>query len=160
VLRCLRQSSERFHLFVVGAGEDEPLVQSAVRELGKEAVTYFGPLVGVEQIAPVYVASDLYVLPGFVGLAPLQAFCYDLPAVVFDLPIHSPEIEYLTPENSLMVPGDTSAQLLAAQIPEILSHFSEPAARDAIYASVSHLTMEGMVDRFVEGVSVMLGLAK
>ncbi|MBX7245340.1 MAG: glycosyltransferase family 4 protein [Candidatus Sumerlaeaceae bacterium] len=157
--KCLRESDPNYHLFVVGGGPLEKAIREAAETWGRGAITAFGPLVGTEQIGPVYEASDLYVLPGFVGLAPLQAFCHDLPAVVFDLKTHSPEIEYLDSRNSVILPAATTAQEFAQALPGIMEQFSDTEKRAGIFESIRHLAMETMVDNYISGVNRALGIS-
>lgn len=142
-----------YHLFIAGGGDEERLVRDCQRELGNRAITILGPISAREELAPVCTASDLYVLPGSVGLAPLQAICYNLPVVAFGLATHGPEFEYLGPDNSVILPGHTSPQQFADAVPGILDTFSPPSRREQLYGSIAHLTLESMVERFIAGVN-------
>lgn len=146
------------HLFVVGSGPDTPLVQAAVERLGSGVITYFGAVSERDKLAPLFAASDLYVITGAIGLGPLQAFCHNLPAVGFELSTHGPEVEYLTPVNSVMLPGTTSAADFASELPDIMARFAEGSPRDGIYDSISHLTIERMVENFIAGVNAVFGI--
>jgi len=42
-MQHLHESGKPFHLFVVGAGEDQSEVETAVFEMGSDSITYFGP---------------------------------------------------------------------------------------------------------------------
>lgn len=145
-------------LFVAGGGDFGNRLESLAKEAFPEgAVHYFGALPDAE-LSRILLASDVYVIPGRVGLAPLTAMCFDLPVVAFDLPIHSPEIEYLTPENSVILPEKTTPEEFAKLLPKIFEQFSDPERRAKIYPSIAHLTMEAMVDRFIEGIERVFAL--
>ena len=152
----LYSADPSWHLILIGDGPERPFAEEAAQRLGPGAARVLGAVTRREELAPLYVASDLYILTGFVGLGPLQAFCYDLPGVFFDTGTHSPEIEYVTDANAVMLPGDTTEQEAARRIPEILEHFSRPERRAAIYESICHLTLENMVDRFIDGINFVL----
>ena len=104
-----------------------------------------------------FVASDLFCLPGQVGLAPITAFCYHLPAVVCDVPINSCEFEYLSSTNSTILPPDLTPQQFARELARALDEWRSSERRSQIFPSISHLTMEAMVDNFIEGVNRALG---
>jgi glycosyltransferase involved in cell wall biosynthesis len=149
----LYEGDRSFRLLIVGGGEKENLVREAQSQLGDDAVTAFGPLAGRDRLAPLFIASDLYVLPGYVGLAPLQAFCYDLPAVVFDLDTHSPEIAYLNDFNSIKLPATMGEQAFAGEIPKLLESFTAEKRELDVFSSIAHLTLESMADRFIAGIN-------
>jgi glycosyltransferase involved in cell wall biosynthesis len=146
----------KYHLFIVGTGPDAPLVKEAEGRLGKAAITHFGSLTDRERLAPIFTASDLFVMPGYVGLAPLQAFCYDLPALVFDLCTHSPEWEYLNDKNSAILPLGTKAEELPGLLPGLMQRFVSADDRQAIYRSIEGYTIEAMVENFISGVNRVL----
>lgn len=153
----LYRTDPRYHLFVVGGGPLEPLVRRCEQELGKGAITVFGPVSKRERLAPIYCASDLYFLPGAVGLAPLQALCYDLPAVVFELATHGPEFSYLNSENAVVLSSSTTAAQFAQELPSIFERFAAPEARKRLYETIEHLTLENMVEHFIQGVNAVCG---
>lgn len=153
----LRAADPAWHLILVGDGPERPHAEEAARRLGPGAARVLGAVTRREELAPLYVASDLYILTGFVGLGPLQAFCYDLPGVIFDTGTHSPEIEYVNEANAVVLPGATTEAEAARRIPEILDRFSSPERRAGIYESIRHLTLENMVERFIEGINSVIG---
>lgn len=151
--RILIQRDRNFHLLLVGSGgatylSDQP-----------ENITYFGSVVNLEQLAPIYVAADILSFPGALGLAPLQAFCYDLPVVTIDSPLHAPEFEYLSPQNSLILPANTTPQDYAEAI---LQLFANPQQLSTLQAStwqtIAHLTIEQMAKNFATGIETVLDL--
>ncbi|MGI8906111.1 MAG: glycosyltransferase [Candidatus Sumerlaeaceae bacterium] len=154
----LRMHHGKYHLFSVGTGPEEARLMEARSRMGSDAITHFGAVTNREQLAPIFTSSDFFIMPGYVGLAPLQAFCYDLPAVVFNLPVHSPEWEYVNPLNSYILPGDASARDCAASFASIEARFASRESRAAIYPTIHHLTLENMVAAFIGGIDSVLGL--
>lgn len=148
-----------YHLLVVGTGPMQPAVMAAAGRLGATAMTYLGAISDAEKLAPYYLASDAYILTGMVGLAPLQAFCYNLPAIVFDEPIHSPEVEYLDERNSVMLPRDIKPAEFPGAVNQALQKFPL-MNRDSIYHAIDHLALESMAERFIEGVNRVLALPR
>jgi L-malate glycosyltransferase len=160
VFEALHQSDPEFRLLVVGDGEDACLVEARTRRIGGNAVVALGAITDPALLAPVFAASDLYMITGSVGVGPLQAMCHDLPVLALDLPTHGPEFAYLSPKNSAVLPGDLPAAAVAERIPAVFDSFAAPGARDAIYSSIAHLTIEDMAERFMGGINDALGVAR
>ena len=149
----LRQADPSFHLVLVGSGGQAYLGGDT------GGITYFGPIVELSELAPIYVASDLFTFPGSVGLGPLQALCYDLPVITVDSLTHMPEIEYLGPANSILLEVSTTPEQYAQAIANL---FAEPGRLDSlkssIWPSIRHLTIDQMARNFVQGVNTILAV--
>lgn len=157
LLQCFKALHARdrdWHLFVVGEGPDRDHVQHMREQLGADAITYFGALVGEADLGPVLTAADAYVLAGAVGLGPLQAFCYDLPAITFQVDTHGPEFEYLNSANSLVLSADASPDDFAVTVERLWPEIC--ARRPNVFRSIAHLTLENMAARFIAGVDSVL----
>lgn len=151
----LRRMRPQAHLFVVGGGPGEDRLQSL------PGVTHFGLMQDPQELAPIYVASDLFVYPGAVGLGPLQALCYELPVVAIDSPTHMPEFEYLTTANSVQLPYGTTAGAYATAVDRLLDNEAQlTTLRAGVWPSIRHLTIDNMAANFVAGVNVLLGCAE
>ena len=147
----LRRYSDEYHLILVGDGH---LPGSLIPEQG---VLHLGSVVDLDQLGPLYVASDLFVFPGSVGLGPLQALCYDLPILTIDSSTHMPEFEYLNPANSIVLPPGTSPQDYAHAINALFeNHEQHKRLRCDTWPSICHLTIEQMASHFIEGVNAIL----
>lgn len=147
----LRQKDPNFCLLIVGSGHKP--------SAGDDNITYLGPIVEKDQLARVYVASDIYTLPGGVGLGPLQAMCYDLPVLTIDSSVHAPEIEYLSSQNSFILDPHTNPASYAETINNL---FDDPdrleLLRAQIWPSIQHLTIQQMAERFIKGINTILEL--
>lgn len=147
----LREIDPAYHLILVGSGSE------AFQSQATKGVTFFGPLVDLDQLGPIYVVSDVYVIAAAVGLGPLQALCYDLPIVTIHADNHGPEFEYLSNDNSLILPREANAQRFAQAIHHLLSDSQQLLAlKSKTWSSVQHLTIENMADRFIEGINQIL----
>jgi glycosyltransferase involved in cell wall biosynthesis len=98
--------------------------------------------------------ATLIVNPGLVGLTVLDAFALELPMVTCDLDLHSPEYEYLVPEeNAVVLPAGASPDEYADALANLLSEpgrlerLREECRRDREAYSV-----EEMVRRFADGI--------
>ena len=156
--RLLHASDPTWRLVIVGDGPKRGILQDLAQSLPDGAVTMHGAVSDRNRLAPIYAIADLFIITGAVGLAPLQACCYNLPAVSFELSINGPESEYLNSDNGIVLPQTTTAKELAEQLPQVYTRFSSPETREGIYQSIAHLTMENMVTRFIDGVNRMLGI--
>ena len=117
-----------------------------------------GSSINIDQLGPLYTASDLYVNPGSVGLGPLQALCYDLPVLTINSKInHGPEIEYLQSKNSIIMEEYTNPNEYAYKI---LNLFKEKEQLNYLtsntWPSIQHLTIEQMAKKFINGVNTIL----
>lgn len=160
-LDLLMDAAERVHarhadfrLLVIGDGPQRADVESwaGTRPWVHAAGARFG-----RDKALLLSLAQLWLNPGLVGLGILDAFCAGLPLLTTDLPLHSPEIEYLEPGgNGLMVPPDAGA--FADAIDALLV---DPARLQALRASAvesSHrYSIEAMAQNFAAGVRQCLG---
>lgn len=151
-LLCRRYSDVRARLVIVGAGSE-----AGKWAVGEYPITMTGPIVDAEKLGEYLTAADSYLIPGMIGLAPLQALAHELPVTGFDLTTHGPEVEYLNTKNSALLAADTTiedfADYLYAQLKGASSRWN-----DDRYNSVSHLTIEAMVQKFHNGVKSVLSL--
>jgi len=144
-------------LILAGGGPGLPQAKEFAERLGSQAVRVYGP-VDEPTAQELLTISDVFCLPGQIGLAPLRALCFDLPIVAVRVSYHAPEVEYLNENNALLLPEDASPRDLAEALERTLDQYKTPAQRDQLYPTISHLTMENMVDNFIAGVNLGLGL--
>ena len=147
----LHKQDNSFHLLLVGAGGEKYFDKK------QSNLTYFGSVIQLEKIAPLYIAADLFVFPGLVGLGPLQALCYDLPIITIDAPNHMPEVEYLVPSNSIFLPTETTPHEYAQYIIKLFNECEYLSSlKQQTWSSIKHLTIENMAKNFIEGVNKTL----
>ena len=111
----LRGIDDAFHLLIIGSG-DVSFLRDVKERCGEQSVTYFA---ATDDISRACIASDLYVLPGAIGLGPVHALCFDLTPAVVHSRVHKPEYEYLNRDNALILPRDPRLKNTAA----LSSHF-------------------------------------
>jgi glycosyltransferase involved in cell wall biosynthesis len=121
-------------------------------------VHYVGPAFGPDRAA-YFAISDVFLMPGLVGLAIVDAFTIGLPLFTTDIPIHSPEIEYLEPE----INGVVTAQSVDAYAAAVCRVLDDPTAfarmRAAARATAARLTLAHMVEAFATGIARCLAPA-
>lgn len=143
-----------FRLLIVGdgplAGEVEAFAAT------REWVRWVGPKFGRDKALMLSLA-EVWLNPGLVGLGILDAFCARLPLLTTDLPLHSPEIEYLEPGRSGLITAP-SATAFAAAIEMLLDDPSRLATmRAAAEEAGLRYSIEAMADNFATGVKRCLG---
>lgn len=142
-----------FQLVIIGDGPDRPIVEG----VKTEHIVYAGRLTGESKAQQLSEAS-LMLMPGLVGLAIIDSFAAETPIVATDIWWHSPEIEYLVPdENGVLVTGSPSADQYARAVIDTL-HDTDRIARlkAGCKRSSQALTMEKMVANFAGGVLLAL----
>jgi glycosyltransferase involved in cell wall biosynthesis len=146
----IRERRPDFELVVVGDGSEREAMRAAAARL--PFVHYVGPAFGSERAA-YFAISDVFLMPGLVGLAIVDAFTIGLPVFTTDVPIHSPEIEYLEPDvNGVMTAA--AADAYAASVCRVLDDPDRLACmRDAARATAARLTLAHMVEAFASGIT-------
>jgi L-malate glycosyltransferase len=149
----IRQTIPEFHLIVVGGGPDEDEIKQVATH--HSWVHFVGPKFG-DRKSQLLAISDVFLLPGRVGLAVLDGFAAGLPLVATRLPIHGPEMEYLEDGfNGLITPPNPEiyAQAIASLLlnPKELQRLRGGAANSAKKYSI-----EAMVEKFNQGIQQCL----
>ena len=153
--RILKTRVPTFHLIIVGGGPEQ---DEAVRMIeGLDWVHWVGPRFGKEK-AGLLAISDVFLLPGALGLAVLDALAAGLPVFTIPCELHGPEVEYLEDNvNGLMTANDPRAYA-----EKIASLFNEPESlarlQTGARASAEKYSIEKMVANFRTGIRSCLGL--
>ena len=151
--RTLRKKQPNAHLILIGSGASQyQTVDSA-----SNGIHFPGSIVDPELLGTYLTAADAYIAPGMLGLGILQPLAHELPLLGFNLETHGPEVDYLTPQNSTLLPANTPSQEFA----NILAAFcANPDCRRsaARYNSISNLTQENMATQFDKAIRTILDL--
>ena len=92
-------------------------------------------------------------------MGPLQALCYDLPIITIQSLFHKPEIEYLSPINSVILASDTTPEDYAQAIINLFGDAERLQKLKArTWHSIKHLTIDQMAQNFIQGVNELLYL--
>lgn len=135
-------------LIVIGDGPERPKMQSFVSARNLRGVRFLGPISN-DEAAPYLYASDVMVMPGYLGLVINHAFAFGLPVVSMREPAgitsHSPEVEYVeSGETGILCEGETPEDLVFG-IRFVLNDLTRFSANALAFAR-SHLTIDRMVD--------------
>lgn len=126
------------------AGPDS---EGLLKSIEGEHIYKLGPVYGEESL-DLLSASDVYCIPGAIGLSIVDAFYCGLPVVTEDV-IHGPEIMYLKDGiNGFMIPkGDISQ--LAAKLKILLT--DDTLREKFSRAARNEIMTNGHIDRMCEG---------
>jgi glycosyltransferase involved in cell wall biosynthesis len=129
-------------LILVGS-DDEGILDN----IEGENIFRLGPVYGEESLE-LLSASDVYCLPGAIGLSIVDAFYCGLPVVTENV-VHGPEIMYLKDGvNGFMIPKGNITQL-AAKLKMLLT---DGALRERFsQAARNEIMTNGHIDRMCEG---------
>jgi L-malate glycosyltransferase len=145
----VKRAFPEFQLLILGSGPDAHLAETAARQ--ESWIHYLGPKFAEEK-ARYFEVADVFLMPGLVGLAILDAFAAGLPVITSDLPIHSPEIEYL--ENGYN--GWITAHSPEAYCDAVLQLYRKPALlehlRQGALNSGRKYSTEAMATNFHGGI--------
>ena len=133
-------------ILVAGRGEDEKLLQPSV-ERGQTVMLGYGD---TRVKAALGLATRGILMPGRVGLIAVDALVLGLPVLSTDWPFHAPEVEYLTPGESLLQSADSPeayAELIHAE-----------SCRDELRRiPPNYPRLDGMIANFAAGILSLLG---
>jgi glycosyltransferase involved in cell wall biosynthesis len=152
-IRRIRERRHDFELIIVGDGPAREAIRGIAA--GLRFVHYVGPAFGRDRAA-YFAISDVFLNPGVVGLAIVDAFAVGLPVFATDISGSGPEIEYLEPEvNGMITAHDAGAY--AAAVCHVLDDLDQLARmRDAARATAARLSLANMVEAFADGIAQCL----
>lgn len=147
----IRARVPNFTLIVAGGGEQFPLMQELA--VSRPWIKVLGPRFGADKVE-LMLLGKLFLMPGLVGLAVVDAGAAALPTVTTAYPYHSPEIAYIEHgSNGIVVTDWENPQAYADAVADLLEDPTRLAPmRVAAERMATELTIEAMADRFAEGV--------
>ncbi len=136
-------------LLIIGDGPERAVMEAKVSARSLQGVRFLGSLLR-EKAGPWLYASDLMLMPGYLGLAVNHAFAFGLPVVSLHHPaggvkFHSPEVEYVRSGETGLLCSGNSSEALAAGVRKVLADRERYSANALAYAQ-EHLTLSNMVD--------------
>ena len=140
----------------IGDGPYLEKLKSIVTEKNlRKNVFFHGSIHQDEKTGEMLYASDMMVMPGYVGLSVNHALNFDCPITTFeqkeDGPFHSPEIEYLVHNKTGFVLEDHTVEALTETIGQYLS---QPELQAAMKRNAREMVETVCsVDNFIEGYS-------
>lgn len=157
VARILTRTSD-WEVDIVGDGPDRHLL-SGLTATSDERIRWHGPLTGPAKHRLLHEAA-VVLMPGIVGLAVVEALAAGVPVLTSWATNHSPEFEYVTHDNSIILsehasPDDYVQALLECDQSGRLASLSVAAL-----ASGEALSLDAMVERFSVGICRVLATGR
>jgi glycosyltransferase involved in cell wall biosynthesis len=154
---CIRAQIPDFELIVVGGGSDLPLISQLAQ--CRPWIHVMGPRFAQEKI-DLMALGQVFMMPGLMGLAILDAGTAGLAIATTAFPWHSPEIAYLEPGVSgLKVADWTNPEAYANEVAALL--LDRPRLermREAARAMADRYSIEAMARNFASGVFKALSI--
>lgn len=142
-----------FHLVLVGAGPEESIAREAAKT--HDWIHYMGPRFGADK-ASYFAVADIFLCPGLVGLVVLEAFAAGLPLFTTNIPLHSPEIDYLTDSVTGVITDFDPVSYAEAVSACLLVPSSIKRMGEAALDASQCYGLESMVENFAQGVLACL----
>jgi glycosyltransferase involved in cell wall biosynthesis len=147
--KLIHEKIPNFKLFILGNGPDREQLEQIVSEY--PWIYYVGSQFEREK-ALYFSLADVFLIPGLVGLAILDAFVAGLPVITTDLPIHSPEIEYLSSGINGVMTEHSLEEYAQAIINVLNDHYFYLQLKTGALITAKQYTIEQMVDNFKTGI--------
>jgi glycosyltransferase involved in cell wall biosynthesis len=151
----IHQQIPDFEMIFIGAGPDDHIVRKS--QIKFEWIHYVGPKFNLDRV-PYFAISQVFLMPGLVGLAILDCFALEVPLVTTQHSEHSPEINYLKNGfNGIMVNAEEDPNIYAQAIISLLNN--EGSRKKLIQGcrnSYQQYSIEDMVHRFTAGIKQAL----
>jgi glycosyltransferase involved in cell wall biosynthesis len=146
----------------IGNGDIQPLKENIEAKGWGNNIHFHGAIYDEELTGKFLFASDMMIMPGYLGLAVNHAFSFDCPVISFAQtetgPFHSPEIEYVANgETGFLVPN-LSVESMATTIEMYLKN---PTLQAKMKKKIRHkmeheLTIDNMVKGFTDAIDFVL----
>ena len=145
----IKQICADFKLIIIGDGDYQKVVSQFAKK--RDWVSYMGPQFEKDK-ALCFSISNIFLMPGAVGLAANDSFALETPMVLCDLDIHGPEVDYLiNNQNAVFCANNTFDY--AVNVVKLLQNEKELLKlKSGCIESISEFTLEKMVDKFTEGI--------
>ena len=150
-LIIIREQIPDFEMIFIGSGIDAGLIEDASRKY--LWIHYLGQKFNAEKV-PYFALSQLFLMPGVIGLAILDCIVMGLPLVTTRNPLHGPEIEYLDAgENGIVVDSDGDPQIYGQAVIDLfINERKRLKLVQGCWASRSKFSIENMVINFANGI--------
>lgn len=149
VLNSENRTSRSFEVVVIGDGPEAADLARAASDLPN--VIFTGAVYDQHRIASYMRATAAVVMPGVIGLVANHALAHGVPLIHQESTVHSPELEYLTPDRDVLVAGGF------ADFVNTLARFIDSAALQQEMAQAAlqareRISLQAMVNAFEQGV--------
>ena len=152
--RRIRARIPGFQMVIAGSGpEKESVVRTAS---GSDFLHYVGPVFEMDK-AILFSVGDVNLNPGRIGLGVLDSFAFEVPVVTTANTLHSPEVVYLENGRNGLVTKDNLDVYVSDVVRLLEDREKLGALKAACREDRGKYTIRKMVDRFIEGLTIMAG---
>ena len=153
VFKIVQQKINDVALHYVGNGPMMEELKIKSEQLKIDNVKFWGAIDDDERIGELLFASDLMVVPGYVGLCSVHSFCFDTPVCTrsdgIHGPFHGPEIEYVVDSKTgFLVPYREKEKMAEIIVNYLCDRKKQVYMRSRIKWVVKNVCN---IDRMVEG---------
>lgn len=145
----IKAQNPAFKLLIIGSGNDVATVETFAQN--RDWVVYAGPKFDREK-ALYFSISELFLMPGAVGLAVLDAFALETPMILCDINIHGPEVDYLEDQTNCMFTADDVSDFSEKTLQLLNNSAQLEHLKQGCIRSANEITLEKMLEKFVNGV--------
>ena len=104
VVKSILNEGPNIKFIIIGDGEEKKNLEQLAGVYVNDRIIFTCSIFDENLLAKYFYSSDLFLMPGYVGLAIIHAFSFGLPLITADVDNHSPEIEYLqNDKNGYMI---------------------------------------------------------
>ncbi len=166
VYKIISKKIDSIELHIVGNGPMMGELKAKTRKLKDEdrnlKIRFWGAITDDEVTAKMLYASDLMVMPGYLGLSIVHSFCFHCPVVSqkqgVNGPFHSPEIEYVIDgKTGFLTPYDNN-KLMAEIIIDYL--LDEAKSKEMKQKTKKMIEKVCSLDNMIRGFSEAIGYVK
>ena len=157
-VELLRREGHRSTLIVIGDGPERTLLED--RAAGVDSVRFVGAIYDERDLAPYFMAADLLVIPGRIGLTCVHAFSHGLPVVTAsdDVMPQTPEYDYIEDgENGVIVEALTAPAFSRAIATLLADRAQLERLKTGARKAANQLTMDQTVDGFLAAIRYATG---
>jgi glycosyltransferase involved in cell wall biosynthesis len=152
-VELIRALQPDFQLLIIGDGVQRDKAYEAAAFY--PGIHYLGPLFDHDK-AVCFRLAHVFLCPGLIGLAILDAFAAGLPLITTAVDYHSPEIDYLLPGINGLITNDNVTDYANA-VADVLANETElEKLKKGAAHSARHYSIEAMAESFAEGIASCL----
>lgn len=151
----IRKFVPDFTMIFIGDGPEQYKVEKAAGQ--NNWLYYVGPKYGLDRV-PFFLMSKALLMPGMVGLAIIDSFVAGLPIFTTNIPIHSPEIDYLKNGVNGVATPFSSESYVDAVVNFLKSRKIQNKLKSGCSVAAEKYTINHMVDNFIAGIKDCLAL--
>ena len=144
-----------FEMIFIGDGPESNLIEEFADR--HQWATYLGKITGTDRV-PYFSIAKIFLMPGLVGLSVLDSFAMKVPMITTDIPIHSPEYDYLIHGVNGCVTVHEVSEYAKVAADLLIDEPSLSDLKKGCNRSLDRYSIENMADNFATGIVSCLGL--